>query len=261
MFGFLRRKKTGRTAEVEELLRTAEGRAKVREHLNTPEGRAELEAFFSTPEGQREFVRTALAEIAERQPKVWDAIVADTRVYSGQMMGPPKYDTRLGFLKEVIRLSWTSDAYFSVLLYRLRVGLHCRGIPVLPSVLHRLSMVLAQIDIGPFTIVQPGVYFPHGQVVIDGVVEIGSGSVICPWVTLGRNGPAFEGPTIAKDAFIGTGAKLLGPIKIGKGARVGANAVVLIDVPADATAAGIPATVRRVGSKSNGSDDPGATEI
>src|SRR5689334_20056809 len=195
MFDFLRRKKTGRAAEVEELMRTPEGRAKVREFLNTPEGRAELEAFFSTPEGQAEFVRTARAEIAEKQPKLWEAIVADTRLYSSQMMGPPKYENWLGFAKEVVRLSWTSDAYFSVLLYRLRVGLHSRRIPVLPSLLHRMSMVLAQIDIGEFVVVQPGVYFPHGQVVIDGVVEIGSGSVICPWVTLGRNGSPLEGPT------------------------------------------------------------------
>jgi serine O-acetyltransferase len=52
------------------------------------------------------------------------------------------------------------------------------------------------------------------------------------------------GPTIERYASIGTGAKLIGPVRIGAGARIGANAVVVDDVPAGATAVGVPAQVR-----------------
>ena len=71
--------------------------------------------------------------------------------------------------------------------------------------------------------------------VIDGLVEIGAGTVIMPGVTIGlREGPrsgGLRGPTIGKDVEIGTGAKILGPITLHRGARIGANAVVLQDVP------------------------------
>ena len=90
--------------------------------------------------------------------------------------------------------------------------------------------------------------------VIDGRVVIGSGTVISPWVTLGRNGAALEGPTLGARVFVGTGAKILGPVKIGDGARIAANAVVLSDVPAHATAAGAPARIvkRREPPESDG---------
>jgi serine O-acetyltransferase len=88
------------------------------------------------------------------------------------------------------------------------------------------------------------VYIPHGKVVADGWVRIGSGTMITPWVTLGLT-TTVQGPTIGRDVLIGTGAKLLGPIVIGDRARIGANAVVLCDVPPDTTVAGVPATVVR----------------
>lgn len=64
-------------------------------------------------------------------------------------------------------------------------------------------------------------------------------------VTIGTNMDRPGTPTIHDDAFIGTGAKLLGPIEIGPRARVGANSVVIGSVPADATAIGVPAKILR----------------
>ena len=69
-----------------------------------------------------------------------------------------------------------------------------------------------------------------------------------PGVTIGvRDG--FRGPTIKPDVRIGTGAKVLGAITVGRGARIGSNAVVLDDVPARATAVGIPARIVRYDSE------------
>jgi serine O-acetyltransferase len=87
------------------------------------------------------------------------------------------------------------------------------------------------------------VYIMHGQVVIDGLVRIGTQTAIAPWVTLGRRGAPLEGPTVQKGVMIGTGAKLLGPIKVGFRSSVGANAVVIEDVPPCTSVAGVPAKI------------------
>jgi len=119
--------------------------------------------------------------------------------------------------------------------------LQARGVPLLPRLAHKLATVLAQVSIGDPVVMQPGVYIVHGQVVADGLVEIGRGVVISPWVTIGLRAGVVRGATIEDDVQIGTGAKLIGPVRIGAGATVGANAVVVDDVPAGATVAGAPA--------------------
>ena len=130
----------------------------------------------------------------------------------------------------------------AVLLYRLNRWLRDRRVPLLPALCDRLAIVGWNVNIGAHTVIGAGLYLPHGNVVIDGIVRIGRCCVIAPWVTIGVNG-SVAGPTIGDDVFIGTGAKLLGGIHIGDGARIGANAVVLSDVPAGATAVGVPAKV------------------
>jgi serine O-acetyltransferase len=105
-------------------------------------------------------------------------------------------------------------------------------------------MAVAQVSIGDPVIVEPGVYLVHGQVVLDGIVEIGSGVTIAPWVTVGLRAGNLRGPTIERGVQIGTGAKVIGPVRIGAGAQIGANAVVTEDVPASATAVGVPAKTR-----------------
>lgn len=142
-----------------------------------------------------------------------------------------------------MRLAWQSDAFLGQCLYRAKARLQGLGVPVLPRICHRLAMSFAQIAIGDPVLVRAGVYLVHGQVVIDGITEIGQGVVIAPFVTVGLTTGDFRGPTIGAKARIGTGAKVLGPIEVGEGARVGANAVVLTDVPADATAVGVPARI------------------
>ena len=91
---------------------------------------------------------------------------------------------------------------------------------------------------------RPGVSIPRGVVMIGGLTWIGKGAVISPYVTLGLTADGgFAGPTIGPGAQIGTGVKILGPIEIGAKARIGANSVVLHDVPPGSTAVGAPARV------------------
>ena len=68
--------------------------------------------------------------------------------------------------------------------------------------------------------------------------------MIGPFVTIGLVAGELQGPTIDRHAYIGTGSRILGPVVIGRNAKIGANSVVLIDVPNDATAVGSPARVR-----------------
>ena len=79
--------------------------------------------------------------------------------------------------------------------------------------------------------------------VLDGLVRVGRGTAIRPWVTVGLAEGNFEGPKIGRNVRVGTGAKLFGPITIGDNALIGANAVVLQDVPAGSTAVGVPARI------------------
>ena len=108
-----------------------------------------------------------------------------------------------------------------------------------------MAIAWAQLSIGDPVVVAPGVRIPHGQIVIDGFVEVQAGAKIRPFVTIGLKEGVYEGPTIERNVAIGTGAKIIGPVTIGQGAVIGANAVVVDDVPARAVVAGVPARVVR----------------
>ena len=142
---------------------------------------------------------------------------------------------------QALRLMWVSDAFLAQALYRVKARLQALRVPILPRLAHRLAMAIAQVCIGDPVVVHPGVHIVHGQIVLDGFVEVHSGTVIAPWVTVGLRPGSLIGPTIGPDVRIGTGAKLIGPIEVGAGARIGANAVVVDDVEKDASVVGIPA--------------------
>src|SRR3954452_17555811 len=183
------------------------------------------------------FVRT----LRNRHPGLREAVLADARATAAFRGERAEFRPGLDTLAQLVRLAWVSDAFAGQALYRLKAGLQARGIPVLPQLAHRLAMTLAQISIGDPVVVGPGLYLAHGQVVIDGIVEIAEDVVIFPWVTIGLRAGDPRGATIEAGASIGTGAKLSWPVRVGAGATVGANAVVVDDVPAGATVVGAPA--------------------
>jgi serine O-acetyltransferase len=155
-----------------------------------------------------------------------------------------EFRSRLDTALQVGRLAWVSDAFAAQLLYRVKARAQARGVPVLPRIAHRLAMLLAQVSIGDPVVMHPGVYIVHGQVVLDGLVEIGPGVVIAPFVTIGLLAGDVQGPVLEAGVNVGTGAKVIGPVRVGEGARIGANAVVVDDVAPGTTVVGAPA--RRV---------------
>jgi len=180
-------------------------------------------------------------EIRSRHPSLREAIAADARITARQRGERDEFRSPLDVAAQALRLAWVSDAFAAQALYRLKARLQALGIPVLPRLAHRLAMAIAQVSIGDPVVVHPGVYFVHGQVVVDGLVEIHPGAVIGPFVTIGLRAGDVRGPTIERDVSIGTGAKVIGAVRIGAGANVGAGAVVVDDVPPGATVTGAPA--------------------
>lgn len=176
-----------------------------------------------------------------RHPRLRDALPADARMAAHYRGERHEFRSRLDTTVQIVRLCWVSDAFFAHTLYRVKARLQALGVPLLPRIAHKVAMATAQVSIGDPVVMQPGVYIVHGQVVLDGLVEIESGVVISPFVTIGLRAGDVRGATIERDVNIGTGAKVIGGVRIGAGATVGANAVVVSDVPPGATVVGAPA--------------------
>lgn len=183
----------------------------------------------------------AIAQARKQHPGFRVAVVADLKLFLRYRFEQRDISTRWRKLKQVLRLAWKSDAFLALMFYRLKASLQRRGVPILPELAHKAAMAIAQVCIGDPVVVQPGIYVAHGQIVIDGLTRVESNVVLFPWVTIGLRGGQLVGPTVERGAHIGTGAKVIGPIIVGQAARVGANAVVLIDVPPRATVVGVPA--------------------
>jgi serine O-acetyltransferase len=181
------------------------------------------------------------AALRARHPPVGLALREDARVTAIHRGERHQFRSRADAAIQIVRLSLVSDAFLAQALYRVKARLQTHGVPILPRLAHRLAMALAQVSIGDPVVMEPGVYIVHGQVVLDGLVEVHCGVVISPFVTIGLRSGNVAGPVIGSGVSIGTGAKVIGPVKIGAGATVGANAVVVGDVPAGATVVGAPA--------------------
>jgi serine O-acetyltransferase len=115
---------------------------------------------------------------------------------------------------------------------------------------HRFWSAVSGADIPLNSNIAGGLLMPHPNgIVIHPEAEIGPNCLFFQQVTIGTGGPKPGTPKIAGHVDIGAGARILGGVTIGAHARIGANAVVLDDVPAQATAVGIPAKVRRASEK------------
>ena len=143
---------------------------------------------------------------------------------------------------------WVMAAYrFGRWRYRVRPVLLRRPLSLLYKLLKISSQILTGIDLPCETVIGRRLLIEHfGGIVISGDTVIGDDVVIRHGVTLGLRRTGERGaPVIGNRVDIGAGAKILGPVHIGDDAVIGANAVVLSDVPAGALAVGIPARIKR----------------
>lgn len=133
-----------------------------------------------------------------------------------------------------------SDGTASMLLYRLQQSARAHGLGPLEALWSRLNTIFCDCTIGRGAELGPGFVLIHANgVVINGMVRGGSNILIEHQVTIGAE--RRTAPRLGSDIFIGAGAKILGSVTIGDGAKIGANAVVVRDVEAQTTVVGVPA--------------------
>lgn len=185
--------------------------------------------------------RALMRERRARHPRFLKAVLADAQVTAAYRGERCEFRSTPDAAAQALRLAWVSDGFLAQVLYRAKARMQALGVPVLPRLAHHLARALGGVSIGDPVVMAPGVYLVHGEVVIDGITEVGTGVVIAPWVTIGLRAGELRGPVIGDDVNLGTGAKVIGPVEVGTGAQVGANAVVVADVAVGATVAGAPA--------------------
>jgi serine O-acetyltransferase len=146
----------------------------------------------------------------------------------------------------------------ALLAHRVAHWLHGAGVPLLPRAIAAISRSITGIEIHPAASIGDGFFIDHGMgVVIGETAEIGDNVTLYQGVTLGGTGFATgkRHPTVQDNVTIGSGAKLLGPITVGHGSKIGANTVVIHDVPPNSTVVGNPGhPVRVEGRRLEGPD-------
>lgn len=147
----------------------------------------------------------------------------------------------------------TYSGLHAVMFYRVAHWLHKKHIPILPRLISQIARFFTGIEIHPGAEIGKGLFIDHGMgVVIGETTIIGDNVNLFQGVTLGGTGKerGKRHPTIGNSVTIGAGAKVLGNITIGDYSYIGANAVVLKDVPPECTVVGVPGIiVRREGKR------------
>jgi len=157
-----------------------------------------------------------------------------------------------------LELLATWPGIHALLTHRIAHALDAAGVPLLPRLISMVTRMLTGIEIHPAARIGSGLFIDHGTgVVIGETADIGENVTLYQGVTLGGTGFATgkRHPTVQDNVTIGSGAKLLGPITIGHGAKIGANSVVITDVPPNSTVVGNPGhPVRVEGRRPEGPD-------
>ena len=146
----------------------------------------------------------------------------------------------------------------ALLAHRVAHALYEADVPLAPRALAFTSRAVTGVEIHPAAQIGSDFFIDHGAgVVIGETAEIGDRVTLYQGVTLGGTGFARgkRHPTVGNDVTVGSGAKLLGPVEVGHGAKVGANTVVISDVPSNSTVVGNPGhPVRVEGRRPEGPD-------
>ena len=153
--------------------------------------------------------------------------------------------------KSTLSIILTYPGVKAVFLHQIANFFHVAGFDLIARVISQFSRFMTGIEIHPKAKIGKNLFIDHGMgVVIGETSEIGENVTIYHMVTLGGIAPSINSndqrnikrhPTIKDGAVIGSGAQVLGPVTVGKFAKIGANAVVTKDVPDKAVMVGIPA--------------------
>jgi serine O-acetyltransferase len=149
-------------------------------------------------------------------------------------------------LRSTFELFFNYPGLWAIWFYRISNRLYKKGLRFIPRFISAIGQFLTTVDIHPAATIGQRVFIDHAVgVVIGETTIIGDDVLIYQQVTLGGVSLSHgkRHPTIENNVVIGAGAKVLGNITIGEHSRIGANSVVLQDVPAHSTAVGIPARV------------------
>ncbi|MBE6632783.1 MAG: serine O-acetyltransferase [Ruminococcaceae bacterium] len=180
----------------------------------------------------------------KRNKEEWLESVADTIVAVKQR------DPAARSTAEILLLY---SGVHAMMAYRIANRLHKQGKYFSARAISQAARHLTGIEIHPGATIGKGLFIDHGMgVVIGETAEIGDNCTIYQGVTLGGTGKDVgkRHPTLENNVMVGAGAKVLGPVRIGSGSKIAANAVVLREVPENSTAVGIPAkVVRRNGER------------
>lgn len=165
-------------------------------------------------------------------------------------------------IKAIFERDPAATSFFEVLLtysglhalvfYKVSRGLLNMRIPFLPRYLSQIGRFFTGIEIHPGAVIGNGFFIDHGMgVVVGETTIIGDNVTIYQGVTLGGTGKerGKRHPTIGNNVVVGTGAKVLGNITIGDNSYIGANAVVIKDVPPNSTVVGVPGRITKQDGK------------
>ena len=163
--------------------------------------------------------------------------------------------------KSILGIMLTYPGVKAVIMHKISRFFHLAGFELLARIISQVTRFFTGVEIHPGAKIGKNLFIDHGMgTVIGETSEIGDNVTIYHAVTLGGSSPSIDSerqrhekrhPTIGDDVVIGSGAQIIGPIKIGKCARIAANAVVVKDVPDNATMVGIPAKAIKLENKGN----------
>ena len=163
--------------------------------------------------------------------------------------------------KSVLSIILTYPGVKAVFFHKIANFFHIAGFHLIARIISQASRFFTGIEIHPGAKIGRNLFIDHGMgVVIGETSEIGDNVTIYHAVTLGGSSPSIDSerqrhekrhPTIGNDVVIGSGAQIIGPVKVGDNARIAANAVVVRDVLENTTMVGIPAKAVKLDNKGN----------
>ena len=161
--------------------------------------------------------------------------------------------------KSIISIILTYPGVKAVIFHKISNFFYKAGFDLIARIISQTIRFFTGIEIHPGAKIGKNLFIDHGMgVVIGETSEIGNNVTIYHNVTLGGSSPSIDSerqrhekrhPTIGNDVVVGSGAQIIGPIKVGNNSRIAANAVVVKDVPENATMVGIPARAVKLENK------------